>query len=60
MTKLSEEHKAKISKSMIGNKNRLGYKITDEKVLHRISKASRRWHKLKGHKVGKKNNSKIY
>ena len=53
MSKHTEESKTKISKSMIGNKNRLGYKVTDEKVLHRMSKASRRWHRLKGHKVGK-------
>ena len=53
MSKHTEESKTKISKSMIGNKNRLGYKVTDEKVLHRMSKASRRWHRLKGHKVSK-------
>ena len=54
MNKLSEEHKAKISKSMIGNKNRLGYKVTDEKVLHRMSKAGRHSHRLRGHKVSKR------
>ena len=59
MNEPTKEINTKLSEAMLGNTHRLGYKVTDEKVLRRMSRAAKKWHRSKGHKMSKNKKEKL-